>query len=121
VFGNAFEADGTTLIYGYGPDPAPNNSGAFSGVVLDEGGSEQGVQQLVIISDYNNPDQAVGRRIEANTFRERSIAAGDIGNTLRFSFDAKRGNINLGCPDTGTGGTGGMTGTGGMSGAGGIP
>lgn len=100
VFANVFSADGTTLQYFYGPDPAPNNSGAFSGVALDEGGAGQGAQQLVIISDYNNPDQqGTGLRIEANTFRERSIVSADIGNTLVVSFDAKRGNINS--PDEG--------------------
>ncbi len=98
VFGNVFEADGTTFIYGYGPDPAPNNTGAFSGIALGQGGPDQGEQQLVIISDYNNQDQATGRRIEANTFQERTITAADVGNTIVFSFDAKRGNINEGCP-----------------------
>ena len=117
VFGNAFEADGTTFLYGYGPNPAPNNTGGFSGVALNEGGAGQGAQQLVIISDYNNQDQELGRRIEANTFRERTILGDDIGDTLVFTFDAKRGNINEGCPPpTGTGGAGGDPGTGGMGG-----
>jgi hypothetical protein len=98
VFGNVFEADGETFLYGYGADPAPNNSGAFSGIALGEGGVDQGDQVLVIISDYNNADQATGRRIEANTFRERTITAADIGTTINFGFDAKRGNINEGCP-----------------------
>jgi hypothetical protein len=130
VFGNAFEADGTTFLYGYGPFPAPNNTGGFSGIALNEGGAEQGAQQLVIISDYNNQDQALGRRIEANTFRERTILGDDIGDTLVFTFDAKRGNINEGCPppmgtggaggDPGTGGMGGDPGTGGMIGTGGM-
>jgi hypothetical protein len=119
VFGNVFEADGTTFAYGYGPDPAPNNTGAFSGVALNQGGIDQGQQQLVIISDYNNADQNTGRRIEANTFQERTITATDVGNTIIFSFDAKRGNINEGCPTGGTGGTGGGGGAGGMAGAGG--
>jgi hypothetical protein len=99
VFGNVFEADGTTFAYGYGPNPAPNNTGAFSGIALGEGGVDQGAQVLVIISDYNNSDQSTGRRIEANTFREREITAADVGNTIVFSFDAKRGNINEGCPE----------------------
>ena len=76
------------------PDPAPNNTGGFSGIALGQGGPDQGAQQLVIISDYNNADQTTGNRIEANTFRERFIVAGDVGKTLTFSFDAKRGNIN---------------------------
>jgi len=98
VFANVFDPAGEALIYTYGPDPAPNNTGAFSGIALDQGGVEQGDQQLVIISDYNNADQGAGRRIEANTFRERNIGAADIGKTLVFSFDANRGNINEGCP-----------------------
>lgn len=98
VFGNAFEADGATLAYPYGPFPAPNNTGGFSGIALLQGGVDQGDQVLVIISDYNNQDQSLGLRIEANTFRERTITAADIGDTITFSFDAKRGNINEGCP-----------------------
>jgi hypothetical protein len=94
VFGNAFSPDGLMYLYGYGPNPAPNNSGGFSGIALGQGGVEQGDQQLVIISDYNNTDQAVGNRIEANTYRERPITAADVGKTITFSFDAKRGNIN---------------------------
>jgi hypothetical protein len=120
VFGNAFEADGTTLAYPYGPFPAPNNTGGFSGIALGEGGAAQGDQVLVIISDYNNADQGIGRRIEANTFRERTITAADLGSTLTFSFDAKRGNINEDCPTGGTGGTGGgAAGSGGEGGTGG--
>ncbi|MBT8452703.1 MAG: hypothetical protein KJO40_12115, partial [Deltaproteobacteria bacterium] len=118
VFGNAFQPDGTTLAYPYGPFPAPNNSGGFSGIALGEGGGAQGDQVLVIISDYNNADQNTGLRIESNTFRERTITAADLGSTLTFSFDAKRGNINEGCPTGGTGGTGGVGGAGG-GGAGG--
>jgi len=99
VFANVFEPDGVTWIRGYGVDPAPNNSGGFSGVVLGEGGATQGDQSLVIISDYNNrADQEAGNRVEANTFRERDIVAGDVDTTIVFSFDAKRGNINDGCP-----------------------
>jgi hypothetical protein len=125
VFGNAFEADGTTFLYPYGPFPAPNNTGGFSGIALDQGGVDQGDQVLVIISDYNNADQAIGRRIEANTFRERTITAADLGGTFIFSFDAKRGNINEGCPvggggAGGSGGEGGVAGSGGASGAGGA-
>lgn len=98
VFANVFNADGS-YAYGYGPDPAPNNTGAFCGIALNQGGVEQGSQQLVIISDYNNTGaQSSGQRVEANTFQERTITAADVGNTIIFSFDAKRGNINEGCP-----------------------
>ena len=94
VFANVFSPDGSTYLYGYGPNPAPNNTGGFSGIAQGQGGPDQGAQQFVIISDYNNTDQSIGNRIEANTFRERFIVAGDVGKTLTFSFDAKRGNIN---------------------------
>ncbi|NNE19482.1 MAG: hypothetical protein HKN10_13480 [Myxococcales bacterium] len=94
VFGNLFQPDGT-YIDGYGPDPAPNNTGAFSGIALEQGGPEQGDQVLVVISDYNNTDeQDAGNLVEGNTFRNREIALDDVGKTLSFSFDAKRGNIN---------------------------
>ncbi|MBT8469347.1 MAG: hypothetical protein KJN97_11425, partial [Deltaproteobacteria bacterium] len=119
VFGNAFRADGTTLAYAYGPFPAPNNTGGFSGIALDQGGVAQGDQVLVIISDYNNADQGTGLRIEANTFRERTITSAELGDTLVFSFDAKRGNINEGCPEGG-GGSGGAGGAGGAAGSGGA-
>ena len=100
VFANVYEPDGTTFLFSYGPDPAPNNSGAFSGIALDQGGPDQGDQVLVIFSDYNNrQEQEAGNFIEANTFRQRTIVAGDVGDTLIFGFDAKRGNINEGCPE----------------------
>ncbi|MFW2388843.1 MAG: hypothetical protein ACN4G0_10930 [Polyangiales bacterium] len=98
VFGNAFEADGETFAYGYGPNPAPNPGEGFCAIATSQGGVDQGANQLSIYSDYANLDQAIGRRIEANTFQERTITAGDVGTTIIFNFDAKRGNINEGCP-----------------------
>ena len=98
VFGNVSEPDGT-FIRGYGTFPAPNGTDGFSSIALDEGGVDQGDQVLVIFSDYGNTgDQMAGNRVEASTFRERTIVAGDVGTTISFSFDAKRGNINEGCP-----------------------
>jgi hypothetical protein len=73
VFGNAFEADGTTLAYGYGPNPAPNPGEGFCAVATGQGGAEQGANQLSIYSDYANQDQGSGLRIEANTFQERRV------------------------------------------------
>ncbi len=117
VFATVFNTD-DSAAYGYGPDPAPNNTGGFCGIALNQGGVAQGAQQLVIISDYNNTQaQTSGQRVEANTFQERTVTAEDVGDTIIFSFDAKRGNINEGCPIGGAGGTGG---TGGAGGAGGI-
>ncbi|NNE18172.1 MAG: hypothetical protein HKN10_06820 [Myxococcales bacterium] len=104
IFGNVTEPNGTYVV-GYGAFPAPNNILSFSGIALNQGGPEQGQQQLVIISDYNNvEDQNAGNRVEANTFRERDVVQDDVGKTVTFSFDAKQGNINdlanPGCTET---------------------
>jgi hypothetical protein len=93
-FVNRFSPDGGTYLGGYSSSPG-ENEGGLAAIETGQGGVEQGDQQLVIISDYNNnPDQTAGNRVEANTYRERSITAADVGQTLTFSFDAKRGNIN---------------------------
>jgi len=93
VFGNVF--DGARYLYGYGAFPAPNGEPpGFSQIATGQGGPDQGEQQLSIYSDYNNQDHAKGYLIESNVFRERGITADDVGNTITFSFDAKRGNIN---------------------------
>ena len=94
-FANVFLADGTTFAYNYGVFPTPNGTGAFSNVATGEGGPTQGAQQLVVFNDYNNADHGNGsnNRIEANVFREWNIAASDVGTTVTFSFDAKRGDI----------------------------
>ncbi|NNE20718.1 MAG: hypothetical protein HKN10_19790 [Myxococcales bacterium] len=118
VFANAFLPDGSPA-YNYGAFVAPNGTPGFCSVASGEGGVGQGDQQLVIYSDYDNQDQALGYRIEALTFRERTVVAGDIGSTLTLSFDAKRGDINEGCPTGGTGGDGGAGGAAGSGGDGG--
>jgi hypothetical protein len=92
VYGNVFSPSGTYL-YGYGPFPAPNTGQAFCQVVLGEGGDEQGAQQLVVFSDYNNADHALGRLIESNVYQEQPIEPGHVGEIWRFSFQAKRGNL----------------------------
>jgi len=95
VFGNVFDSGGVYL-YGYGAFPAPNGcstSPAFSCVAAGDGGPSQGTQQLVVFSDYNNTDHAIGFLIESNVFQEQTIGAGDVGKTMSFSFDAKKGDI----------------------------
>jgi len=92
VYGNVFSPT-NVYLYGYGPFPAPNGSGAFSAIDLNQGGVPQGLQQLSVYSDYNNVDHAVGRLIESNVYREQTIVAGDVGKTWVFAFDAKRGNL----------------------------
>ena len=92
VFGNVFGPD-WSYWYGYGAYPAPNDGAAFCQIVIGEGGVDQGAQQLVVFSDYNNGDHANGAHIEANVFQEQTVAPGDVGQTWVFSFDAKLGNI----------------------------
>ena len=93
VGANVFAPDGTTFLYDYFAFPAPNGGPAFSAVAAGEGGATQGAQQLSIYNDYNNADHAAGNIIEAIVFRERTIAASDVGTTISFTFDAKAGNI----------------------------
>jgi len=92
VYGNVF-APGGAYLYGYGPFGAPNDGAAFCQIDLLQGGPEQGLQQLVVFSDYNNGDHANGNIIESNVFHERTIEAADVGYTYTFAFDAKLGNL----------------------------
>lgn len=94
VYGNVFDGTSGRYLYGYGAFPAPNGGPAFSAIDAGQGGPEQGEQQLSVYNDYNNADHAKGHRIESNVYRERRIVAADVGTTLLFGFDAKRGNIN---------------------------
>lgn len=93
VYGNVFQPDGTTYIYGYGAFLAPNDGFAFCQIDLGQGGVEQGFQQLVVFSDYNNTDHALGRIIESNVYREQIIGAANVGQTWVFQFQAKLGNL----------------------------
>ncbi len=92
VFGNVTQPDGT-FLYGYGPFPAPNSGAAFCQVVAGQGGSEQGDQQFVVFSDYENTDHAGGLLIESNVFHEQTIGADAVDQVWRFAFQAKRGNL----------------------------
>ena len=92
VFGNAYSTT-FTYLYGYGPFPAPNPGAGFCAVDAGQGGPAQGAQQLSVYSDYNNTGQGSGQWIEANVYREQTIAAGDVGRRWRFRFDAKLGNL----------------------------
>lgn len=93
VFGNVFSPDHSMYYYGYGPFPAPNGGPGFCGIDIGQGGPDQGAQQLVVYSDYNNGDHQWGNLIEANVFQQQVIGAADVGHTWKFEFDAKRGNI----------------------------
>jgi hypothetical protein len=93
VFGNVFPPFGGYL-YGYGTFPAPNHAGGFCGLAVGEGGAEQGDQQIVVYSDYNNwQEHVAGNLVEANVFQERVLVTADVGKTWVFSFDAKAGDI----------------------------
>ena len=92
VYGNVFDP-AMSWIYGYGVFAAPNHAFGFSNITLLEGGPEQGLQQLSVFSDYNNGDHAVGNWIASNVFQEWTIDASAVGETWRFQFDAKKGNI----------------------------
>ncbi|MEM7083100.1 MAG: thrombospondin type 3 repeat-containing protein [Pseudomonadota bacterium] len=93
VFGNVFDTDGTTYLFGYGPFGAPNGGDGFSGITTGEGGPEQGVNQLTIYNDYANAAHGASQFVEANVFQEQTISAADVGKTFTFQFDGKQGNI----------------------------
>jgi hypothetical protein len=92
-FANVFSGTNGGYLYGYGPGPAPNGGPGFSAVATGQGGPSQGLQQLVVYSDYNNGDHANGNLIEANVFQEQFVGAADVGTEWRFQFDAKLGDI----------------------------
>ena len=95
VYGNVFTA-AHVYMYGYGPNPAPNDGAAFCAVVAGQGGDPQGTNQLSVYSDYNNQvpqGHAGGYLVEANVYHEQTVSAADVGNTWTFQFDAKLGNL----------------------------
>ena len=102
IFGSVFDGNGN-FKFGYGPFPAPNGFTGFSAIVTGEGGPDQGAQQLVVYNDYNCclPDHGHFNgtdRVTSSVFQQpftqgNPISADDVGKTLRFSFDAKRGDI----------------------------
>lgn len=95
VFGIVYDTDATTFLGQYGPFPAPNDGFAFCQIDNSQGGPEQGFQQLVVFSDYNNGDHALGRYIESITYREWTITEANVGQRWTFAFQAKKGNIEL--------------------------
>lgn len=92
VGANVFSPGGD-FLYNYFAFPAPNGGPAFSGIATGQGGPDQGAQQLVVYSDYNNADHGNGNIIEANVFREYVVGASNVGQTWTFSFDYKLGDI----------------------------
>lgn len=89
VFGSVSDAGGS-FLYGYGPNPAPNGSLAFSAIAggsFAQGGPQQGTQQLVVYSDYTQ--HVDGRLVQSSVFQQQVVGAADVGTTWTFSFDAK--------------------------------
>lgn len=96
VFGIAWDANPylgpANQMYVYGPFEAANGApGSIQGVATGEGGPDQGNAVLNKFSDYNNTDQS-SLYIQALTFQQQTIAAGDVG-LWRFTYDAKIGNL----------------------------
>ena len=102
IYGIVYDASpyynpGTANIIGeYNvPYPAANGDpGSIQGVATDQGGTSQGAVVLSKYSDYLNQDALQnGQYVSASTFQEQTVGAGDVGSTWRFSYDAKRGNL----------------------------
>ena len=74
--------------------PAPNGGSAFSAVDAGQGGPNQGLQQLSVYNDYNNPFHQTGGNVQAFVFRDIGLFdSSDAGLTYNFSFDGKTGNL----------------------------
>ncbi|MGB5502571.1 MAG: hypothetical protein WBM75_09245, partial [Polyangiales bacterium] len=95
-FNFVFDSNGVDRFGGYFGD-APNGP-QMCGLVNDQGGPAQEPQQLNMYNDYNCCAPDIGHNnptdvVQVNIFQEQTIAAEDVGKTIAFSFDAKRGNI----------------------------
>jgi hypothetical protein len=91
VFGNIFDPAGN-FLWNHGPWPAPNNIGNWQDIVTGQGGPLQGLQQLVVYSDYQNGEHANGNLVESNLFQEQVVPVGATG-VWSFTFDAKMGDL----------------------------
>lgn len=91
AYANVYTSGGAYL-YGYSSTP-PNGGSGFWGVTTNQAGPAQGVQGLVVYSDYYNQGaQTAGQLVEASVFQQFPIFLSDIG-TYEFRFDAKAGNL----------------------------
>ena len=98
IYGILYETNpyiGPANILGeYGPFEAANGEpGSIQGVATGEGGPTQGEVVLAKYTDYNNQDGLAIGYVAASTYQEQQIDAEDVGSIWRFSYDAKRGNI----------------------------
>jgi hypothetical protein len=93
VYGNVFDP-GWNWLWGHGPWPAPNNQtpGNWEDIVSGQGGPEQGEQQIVVYSDFQNGEHANGNWVESNLFQEQTLPVGATG-IWEFTFDAKMGDL----------------------------
>ncbi len=93
VFGNIFDP-GMNPMWSHGPWPAPNNQtpGNWEDIVTGQGGVNQGVQQLVVYSDYGNVEHANGNWVESNLFQEQTLPVA-VSGVWDFTFDAKMGDL----------------------------
>jgi hypothetical protein len=95
-FNFVFDSNGMDRFGGYSGN-APNGP-QMCALVNDQGGPAQEPQQLSVYNDYNCCQPDIGHNnptdvVQVNIFQEQTIAAEDVGKTIAFSFDAKRGNI----------------------------
>ena len=103
VTGNVFDGSSSVdfpgnYLYFYGQwSPAPNNGGGgFSAVATgDDTNNLSGANYLNIYSDYDNRGaQESGQIVNAIVAKQYTVSSTDIGQTLTFSFDAKRPDID---------------------------
>lgn len=93
---NVFDEFYFTYLYGYFGFPAPNDPGFLqcSVLVTGEGDAAQGDNQLAVFSDYTNGDHTTTSNVfESYIYREYSVTAANVGQTLTFTFDAKHGDV----------------------------
>lgn len=96
VGANVFSPTGQ-FLFNYFAFPAPNGGAAFSALVNDRGGPDQGTNQLSVYNDYNNADShAAGQFVQAVVFQEIPLTGAETEANWSFSFDAARGNIEAG-------------------------
>jgi len=75
---------------------------SVAGGLFGEGGPQQGQQQLAVYSDYGNDlAHSNGEWVESLVFQQQVVAAGDVGTTWTFRFDAKLPDyLGLAAPTT---------------------
>ena len=62
-FGNVFDGTGA-FKFDFGPFPAPTTTGQISAIATDQGGPDQGANQLVVFSNYDCCDPTEPRPLQ---------------------------------------------------------